>query len=124
MHGAGGVFARSRSAAARRIITRWVAVAEKRRDDHDVGEASNPGDCHGRKGDVVGAAGGDRSDTGDGERDANDLAEIWALAECDGGEREGSQPEAQRRKEKRRERLEADIDDNEVHRATDRDDES
>jgi hypothetical protein len=36
----------------------------------------------------VGAAGGDCSDAGDGERDASDLAETWALPECDGGERD------------------------------------
>ena len=127
----------------------------------------------------MGAAGGDCSETGDGERHSSDLAQAWALAERDGSERngeyrlkrrddrrearrqprvhrhkqqaelsdadeqaygdnhepahiwpsheedrwEGDQSEAQRRKEKRRERFEADVDDDEVHCPTDRDDE-
>ena len=127
----------------------------------------------------MGAARGDSSDTGDGERHSNDLAPARALAERDGGERngeyrlqrrdhrreprgqsrvhrheqqtelsdadeqadgdnrepahiwprheedcwKGDQSEAQRRKEKRRERFEANVDDHEVHCPTDRDDE-
>jgi hypothetical protein len=34
----------------------------------------------------VGATGGDRSETGDGERNSSDLAQAWALAEYDDGE--------------------------------------
>ncbi len=45
--------------------------------------------CDRLKGNAVGAAGGDSSDTGDGERHSNDLAPARALAERDGGERNG-----------------------------------
>ena len=127
----------------------------------------------------MGATGGDCAETGDGERNSSDLAQAWALAECDDGERdrehrlkrcdhrreprgqpsvhrheqqaelpdtdeqadgdnrrpahvwpwheedrwEGDQSEAQGGKEKRRERFEANVDDDEVHCPTDRDDE-
>jgi hypothetical protein len=48
-------------------------------------------------------------------------ARIWPRHQEDRGDCD--QPEAQSRKEKRRERFEADVYDDEVHRPTDRDDE-
>ena len=125
------------------------------------------------------STGGDRAETGDRDGDAKDLAQAWALAERDDGERDGEhwlkwrdhrreprrqtnvhrheqqaelpdtdeqadadnrlpahirarheedrreadQSEAEGGKEKRRERLEANVNDDEVHRPTDGDDE-
>ena len=44
-------------------------------------------DC--QKRDAMGATRGDCSETGDGERNSSDLAQAWALAKCDDGERDG-----------------------------------
>jgi hypothetical protein len=56
----------------------------------------------------VGATGSDRAQTGDGERDANDLTNTRALAECDDGERD-SEDRLKRRDHGRQSRRQTDV---------------